>query len=56
MNQSMVSVAIKETNTAIMKAKLHMQLEKRATCPLFFVFLDLENAYDTLDNFLPLED
>jgi hypothetical protein len=37
------------TNTAILEAKLRVQLAKRTTCPLFFVFLDLKKAYDTLD-------
>ena len=37
------------TNTAIIELKLRMQLAQRTTKPLYFVFLDLKKAYDTLD-------
>lgn len=37
------------TGTAIIEAKLRMQLAQRTTKPLYFVFLDLKKAYDTLD-------
>ena len=37
------------TGTAIIEAKLHMQLTQRAKKPLFMIFLDLKKAYDTLN-------
>ena len=37
------------TGTAIMEAKLLMQLHRRTGIPLFMVFIDLKKAYDTLD-------
>jgi hypothetical protein len=37
------------TGTAILEAKLRMQLAMRSTEPNFMVFLDLKKAYDTLD-------
>ena len=37
------------TGTAIIEAKLRMQLAQRTTKPLYLVFLDLRKAYDTLD-------
>jgi hypothetical protein len=37
------------TGTAIMEAKLLMQLHSRCDKPLFMIFLDLKKAYDTLD-------
>ena len=37
------------TGTAIMEAKLLMQLHCREDEPLFMIFLDLKKAYDTLD-------
>ena len=37
------------TDTAILEAKLQMQLAAREGDPLFQVFLDLTKAYDTLD-------
>jgi Reverse transcriptase (RNA-dependent DNA polymerase) len=37
------------TATAIMEAKLRMQLAQRTKKNLFFGFLDLKKAYDTLD-------
>ena len=37
------------TGTAIIEAKLRMQLAQRTTKPRYFVFLDLKKAYDTLD-------
>jgi exonuclease III len=43
------------TNTAIIEAKLRMQLAQRTTKPRYFVFLDLKKAYDTLDRRRTLE-
>ena len=37
------------TGTAVIEAKLRMQLAQRTTKPRYFVFLDLKKAYDTLD-------
>lgn len=37
------------TGTATILAKLRMQLAMRSTNPLYWVFLDLKKAYDTLD-------
>jgi Reverse transcriptase (RNA-dependent DNA polymerase) len=37
------------TGTAIIEAKLRMQMAKQTTNPLYLVFLDLKKAYDTLD-------
>ena len=37
------------TGTAIMEAKLLMQLHCRQNEPLFMIFIDLKKAYDTLD-------
>jgi hypothetical protein len=37
------------TSTAIMEAKLRMQLAQRSHKPIYMVFLDLKKAYDTLD-------
>jgi hypothetical protein len=37
------------TGTAIIEAKLRMQLAQRSTKPYYMVFLDLKKAYDTLD-------
>ena len=37
------------TGTAIIEAKLLMQLHRRSGIPLFMVFIDLKKAYDTLD-------
>jgi hypothetical protein len=37
------------TGTATIMAKLRMQLAMRTTTPLYWVFLDLKKAYDTLD-------
>ena len=37
------------TGTATIIAKLRMQLAVRTTTPLYWVFLDLKKAYDTLD-------
>ena len=37
------------TGTAIMEAKLLMQLHYRSAVPLYMVFIDLKKAYDTLD-------
>lgn len=37
------------TGTAIMEAKLLMQLHSRSDKPLYMIFLDLKKAYDTLD-------
>jgi hypothetical protein len=37
------------TGTAIIEAKLLIQLAQRSTKPLHMVFLDLTKAYDTLD-------
>jgi hypothetical protein len=37
------------TGTAILEAKLLMQLTQRTHKPLFMIFLDLKKAYDTLD-------
>jgi len=37
------------TGTAIMEAKLLMQLHCRSDKPLYMVFLDIKKAYDTLD-------
>ena len=43
------------TGTAIIGAKLIMQLAQRTTRPRYFVFLDLKKAYDTLDRDRALE-
>lgn len=43
------------TGTAIIEAKLRMQLAQRQTNPHYFVFLDLKKAYDTLDRGRTLE-
>ena len=43
------------TGTAIIEAKLRMQLAQRTTKPRYFVFLDLKKAYDTLDRRRTLE-
>ena len=37
------------TGTAIMEAKMLMQLHYRLDVPLFMIFIDLKKAYDTLD-------
>ena len=37
------------TGTALIEAKLRMQLTMRTRTPLFMIFLDLKKAYDTLD-------
>jgi hypothetical protein len=37
------------TGTAIIEAKLLMQLAQRSNKPLYMVFMDLKKAYDTLD-------
>jgi hypothetical protein len=37
------------TGTAIIEAKLRMQLAQRSHKPLYMIFLDLKKAYDTLD-------
>ena len=37
------------TGTAIMEAKLRMQLHTRSHIPLYMIFMDLKKAYDTLD-------
>ena len=37
------------TGTALIEAKLRMQLTMRTCTPLFMIFLDLKKAYDTLD-------
>ena len=37
------------TGTAIMEAKLLMQLHCRRDDPLFMIFIDLKKAYDTVD-------
>ena len=37
------------TGTALIEAKLRMQLTERGNKPLYMVFLDLKKAYDTLD-------
>jgi len=37
------------TGTALIEAKLKMQLTMRGIHPLFMIFLDLKKAYDTLD-------
>jgi Reverse transcriptase (RNA-dependent DNA polymerase) len=37
------------TSTAIIEAKLRMQLAKRTTNPLYFEFMDLKKSCDTLD-------
>jgi hypothetical protein len=37
------------TGTAIIEAKLKMQLVRRGTAPFYWVFMDLTKAYDTLD-------
>jgi exonuclease III len=41
--------SLRGTGTAIIEAKLRMQLAQRSTKPCYFVFLDLKKAYDTLD-------
>jgi exonuclease III len=43
------------TGTAIIEAKLLIQLAQRSTKPLHMVFLDLSKAYDTLDRQRTLE-
>jgi exonuclease III len=43
------------TGTAIIEAKLKMQLALRSTKPLYMIFLDLSKAYDTLDRDRTLE-
>jgi exonuclease III len=37
------------TCTAILEAKLQMQLAANSSCPLFQVFIDLKKAYDSVD-------
>ncbi len=37
------------TTTAIIEAKLRMQLAQRSHAPLYMIFLDLKKAYDTLN-------
>ena len=43
------------TGTAVIEAKLQMQLNARRGTPLFMIFLDLSKAYDTLDRERALE-
>jgi Reverse transcriptase (RNA-dependent DNA polymerase) len=43
------------TGTAIIRAKLLMQLAQRQTKPIYMLFLDLKKAYDTLDRSRTLE-
>jgi len=43
------------TGTATIELKLRMQLAQRTNKPLYFVFLDLKKAYDTLDRGRTLE-
>jgi hypothetical protein len=43
------------TGTAIIRAKLLMQLAQRQTKPIYMLFMDLKNAYDTLDRNRTLE-
>ncbi len=43
------------TGTAIIEAKLRMQLAQRSTKPYYMVFLDLKKAYDTLDRHRTLQ-
>ena len=37
------------TSTAIINIKLRMQLAKRRKDPLYYIFLDVKKAYDSLD-------
>jgi exonuclease III len=47
--------AARGTGTAIIRAKLLMQLAQRQTKPIYMLFLDLKKAYDTLDRNRTLE-
>ena len=47
--------ALRGTSTAIMEAKLLVQLCSQSDIPFFMVFLDLKKAYDMLDRFWAME-